>query len=171
LPPIPSKSRPNNPDVQPPNFNARNNTLQKKMGESTQAASLKAIDACLERTTTESSLGKRASQTGAQFDEDNDSSSDLMSTNEVEADIANVEQETMTSDIPATDEGGYSSGRNTTSCICFACGTELSCKTALLRHQKNSKSRNNQILVALSTDPNSRIMPPMHYLRESISKQ
>jgi len=139
LPRIPSTRQSNNPDVPSSDFNAMDDTLQQRMSGSTQAASVKATDNRSKRTTTESSLGKRTSQTEALFDEDNDSSSDLTRVSDAEADIASAEQEAMTSDIPAIDAGGDASGRNKASCICSACGTKLSSKTALLRHEKNSK--------------------------------
>jgi hypothetical protein len=139
LPRIPSTNQSNNPDVRSSDFNAMDDTLQQRMSGSSQAASVKATDNRTKRATTEFLLGKRTSQTEPLFDEDNDSSSDLTWVSEVEADIVSAEQEAMTSDIPAIDVGGDASGRNKASCICFACGTKLSSKTALLRHEKNSK--------------------------------
>jgi hypothetical protein len=170
LPPILLTSQSNNPDVRSSDFNAIDDTLQQRMSGSTQAAPVKATGNRSKRTTTEPSLGKRTSQTEAQFDEDNDSSLDFTWVGEAEADIESAEQEAMTSDILALDAGD-ASGRNKASCICFACGAKLSSKTALLRHEKNSKPLNDQKLVALSTDSSSRILLPMHHLRESMSKQ
>jgi hypothetical protein len=139
LPPILLTSQSNNPDVRSSDFNAIDDTLQQRMSGSTQAAPVKATGNRSKRTTTESSLGKRTSQTEAQFGEDNDTSSALTWVGEVEADIESAEQEAMTSDIPAIDAGGDASGRNKPPCIRFACGAELSSKTTLLRHEKHSK--------------------------------
>jgi hypothetical protein len=171
LPQILPTSQSNSPDVPSSDFNAIDDTLQQRMSGSAQAASVKATDNRREQPATESSLGKRTSQTQALFDEDNDSSSDFTLVGEAEADIASAEQEAIAVDILAIDAEGDASGRNKASCACFTCGAKLSCKASLVRHEKNSKSHNDQKLAALSTDLNSRIMLPMHHLRESISNQ
>jgi hypothetical protein len=164
-------SQSNRSDVWSSDFNAIDDTLQQRMSRSAQAASVKATDNRREQPATESSLGKRTSQTEALFNEDNDSSSDLTLVGEAEADIASAEQEAMAADIPAIGAEGDASGRNMASCACFTCGAKLSCKAALVRHEKNSKPHNDQKLADLSTDLNSRIMSQMHHLRESMSNQ
>jgi hypothetical protein len=131
LPPILLTSQSNNPDVRSSDFNAIGDALQQRMSGSTQAAPVKATGDRSKRTTTEFSLGKRTSQTEAQFDEDNDTSSALTWVGEAEADIESAEQEAMTSNIPAIDAGGDASGRNKAPCICFACGAELFSRTAI----------------------------------------